>query len=177
MEVDYVNLRIKKGYGVTKVAKPVKDKNNQNIPDQYVWGSAHPKNRGEFGDPPVKGPNEGPTYNYWPEQKALLNKGTTTNMLYKAVYTRHYSTYREVPYGTWDIGDSQPTYPDQWMKGEVDPVFGLHFDPILMDTDGADGLPRQLRGKGPYETGEMEVVWCEDDPSSRTCEMAKTQSL
>ena len=43
-------------------------------------------------------------------------------------------------------------------------LFGLHFDPILEDSDGQDGLPKQLHGNGPYGTGQCQVVWCEDDP-------------
>ena len=50
------------------------------------------------------------------------------------------------------------------MKGESNPFFGLNFDPILMDSDGQDGLPRQLQEKGLYGTGECQVAWCEDDP-------------
>ena len=75
------------------------------------------------------------------------------------MYTRYYSTYQEVPIGTWDAGDSQPSFPYQWLKGEENPFFGLYFDPIFTDTDGADGGPRQLRGRCPYDTHPMEVVW------------------
>ena len=73
MDVELVNLRIKKGYGITKIAKPVQDKDGQNVPNEYGWGSANPKNKGGFGDPPEKSLNEGPTYKFWPEQKAALN--------------------------------------------------------------------------------------------------------
>ena len=79
MDVELVNLRIKKGYGCTKIAKPVKDKDGQNVPNEFIWGNANPQNKGGFGDPPEKSPTEGPTYKCWPEQKAASNNITTTN--------------------------------------------------------------------------------------------------
>ena len=78
-----------------------------NIPNELIWGNANPKNQRCFGDPPEYSPTQGPT-KFWPEQKAALNSITTTDQLYKAMYTPYYSTYQEVPVGTWDVGDSQP---------------------------------------------------------------------
>ena len=127
MDVELVNFRIKKGYGIIKIAKPVKGKDGQNIPNEFIWGNANPKNQGCFGDPPEYSPTQGPTYEFWPEQKAALNSITTTDQLYKAMYTPYYSTYQEVPVGTWDVGDSQPAFPYQWLKGEEKPFFWLQL--------------------------------------------------
>ena len=164
MDVEYVNLRIKKGYGVTKAAKPIKAKDGNNIPGEFMWGNANPKNKGGFGDPPDVDPRQG-SYTYWLGQKAALNEHTTTNMLYKACYTPYYSTYQEVPVATWDVGDAQPSFPYQWMQGDENPFCGLFFDPFLMPTDNKDGKPRQLQGNGPHGTIPLKkVYWCEDDP-------------
>ena len=165
IDVELVNLRIKKGYGTTKIAKPIKGKDGQNIPGEYMWGNANPKNKGEYGDPPEFDPRQGPVYTFWQAQKAALNEHITTDQLYKALYTPYFATYQEVPIGTWDVGDAQPSFPYQWLKGEENPFFGLHFDPILVDIDMGDGRPRQLRGNGPHETIPLKAVyWCEDDP-------------
>ena len=45
MEIEYVNLRIKKGYGVNIVAKPIKGKDGNKITGEYMWGNANPKNK------------------------------------------------------------------------------------------------------------------------------------
>ena len=90
MDVESVNLRIKKGYGTIKVAKPIKGKDGQNIPGEFISGNANPKNKGEYGDPPEFDPRHGPVYTYWPAQKAVLNEHTTTDQLYKALYTPYF---------------------------------------------------------------------------------------
>ena len=164
MEIEYVNLRIKKGYGVNKVAKPIKGKDGHNIPGEFMWGNANPKNKQEFGDPPVTDPTKG-SHVFWPGQKAALNEHTTNNMMYKTFYTPFYSTYQEVPVATWDVGDDQPAFPYQFMSGDENPFCGLFFDPILMSTDNMDGRLRQLRGNGQHETiPAQQIYWCEDDP-------------
>ena len=165
MDVELVNLRIKKGYGTTKVAKHIKGKDGQIIIGEFMWGNSNPKNTCEFGDPPEYDPKTGPVYKYWPAQKAELNEHTTKDQLYKAMFTPYFSTYQEVPIGTWNIGDAHPSFPYQWLEGEENPHCGLMFDPILMDSDLSDGRPRLLRGNGPYGTVPLKAVyWCEDDP-------------
>ena len=98
MEVNLINLRIKKGYATTKHAKQVKDEDGEPT-GEYVWGNARPTHRGDIGDPPKPA---GHIDKYFPEQSRDINGATIAEMLYKTAYTQNYSLLHEIPYSLWD---------------------------------------------------------------------------
>ena len=90
MEINYINVRIKKGFGTKKVAKQVKDDDMVPVEGEYELGNANPEHRGIYGDPPK--PNiseEGYKRKYFEEQTRALEKETTAEMMYKATYSQY----------------------------------------------------------------------------------------
>ena len=158
MEINYINLRIKKGFGLKKIAKQVKDEDNEPVEGQYVWGNASPEHRGIYGDPPKPNvPEQGYKRKYFGEQTRILDKESTAEMLYKAAYSQHYFLLQEFPYGLWDTGRAMPQFPFQWTgkrEGDKNPFYGLLFDPMLCQSDGQDGCLRHSAGDGPYKTND-----------------------
>ena len=71
---------------------------------------------------------------------------------------------QEIPEAPFEMGDKEQTFPHHWIQGAKNPVFGLNFDPILVDTDGQDSCERRMVGKSPFGTGEDKIMWCTDDP-------------
>ena len=112
MEVNYINLRIKKGYATIKNAKQIKDGDGE-LTGEYAWGNARPPYRGDIGDPPKPTYEKGSIAKYFPEQTRELNRDTTKEMLYKTAYTQNYSLLHELPYGPWDTDGAMPQWPFQ----------------------------------------------------------------
>ena len=137
IEINYINLRIKKGFGITKHAKQIKEDDGQ-LTGKYTWGNARPQHRGVYGDPPKPNSEQGRKRKYFAEQTRDLDKDTTSEMLYKTAYTQHYSLMHEFPYGLWDTGGAMPQFPLQWTGKAEDknPFYGLLFDPMLGNSDG-----------------------------------------
>ena len=145
MEINYINLRIKKGFGIKKTAKQVKDEDNEPVEGQFVWGNASPEHRGIYGDPPKPHvPEQGYKRKYFEEQTRILDKESTAEMLYKAAYTQHYSLLQEFPYGLWDTGGAMPQFPFQWtgkIEGDKNPFLWASFRP--------NALPQRWAGRMP----------------------------